>query len=136
MMAMRPSSRPYSTMLAPRSRSRPIRPCSQAVRTRMLIGCAPSMDASKAEEPALGMTRRRLRYRLAIRLVEAAVYARELGRHVVAQRLHGHDGDDRNEGQEQSVLDHAGTPLPVGVELRLEPGLENEQVHGLSSGCC
>src|SRR5204863_1728820 len=87
--------------------------------------------------------------RLCLRIVEAAVRSRtwsaallqravdrgELRRDAGPEGLHGHDGDDGDESQEQAVFDHAGTGLVVGVELGLEPGLQNEKVH-LNSPLC
>src|SRR5207245_11046726 len=55
-----------------------------------------------------------------------------LGGDAAAEGLDGHDGDDGDQGEEQAVLDHAGTGLVVGVELGLEPGLQNEKVHLIS----
>src|SRR5438445_13504459 len=63
-----------------------------------------------------------------LRLVDRAGDLGELRRHAAAEGLHGHDGDDGDEGQEQAVLHHAGATLVTG-ELRLEPGLHDEQVH-------
>src|SRR2546421_7426842 len=133
MMAIRPSRRPYSTMPAPRWEAMARRACNRAKRASMLIGGSPSVDVPKPKSrhrdfpgPAL--------YRLEIRLIEAAVHTGELGRHAVAERLDGHDGDDGDQGEEQAVFDHAGTPLSVEAELRLEPGLEDEEVHQLVEG--
>src|SRR2546425_5920521 len=133
MMAIRPSRRPYSTMPAPRWEAMARRACNRAKRASMLIGGSPSVDVPKPKSrhrdfpgPAL--------YRLEIRLIEAAVHTGELGRHAVAERLDGHDGDDGDQGEEQAVFDHAGTPLSVEAELRLEPGLEDEEVHRIFAG--
>src|SRR5436190_1909720 len=97
----RPSRRPYSTMLAPRSPSTRNLASSQVLRTN----------------------------RSMCRLVERAVDRGELRGDAAPEGLHGDDGDDGDEGEQQAVLHHAGTGLVVGVELGLEPGLQNEKVH-------
>src|ERR1051325_10916533 len=107
MTAMSASNRPYSTMLAPRSPSTRNLASSQVLRTN----------------------------RSMCRLVERAVDRGELRGDAAPEGLHGDDGDDGDEGEQQAVLHHAGTGLVVGVELGLEPGLQNEKVH-LNSPLC
>src|SRR5882724_10119051 len=106
MTAMRARSSPYSTMLAPRSPSALNFAWSQVLR----------MNRSMV-------------------LVQAAVDRGELGGDAGPEGLDGHDGDDGNEGQEQAVLHHARTGLVAGVELGVDPGLENEKVHVVFSSC-
>src|SRR5882672_10686983 len=53
----------------------------------------------------------------------------EVARHPGADELDGDDRHDGDEGDEEAVLDH-GRATVVLDELRLEPGLENEQIHG------
>src|SRR5687767_7839824 len=98
--AIRARSRPYSTMLAPRSLSVLNLAWIQVLRTKRSMV-----------------------------LVQAAVDAGELLRDAATERLDGDNGDDGDQGEKQAVLDHAGTTLAVGVELGLDPGLENEKVH-------
>src|SRR5688572_29693022 len=90
----------------------------------------------KGRRAGTGKPRCRLFYRRELRLLNAAVDARELRRDAATERLDGDNGDDGDQGEKQAVLDHAGTTLAVGIELGLDPGPENEEVHGLSSGCC
>src|SRR5438105_4271482 len=103
MTAIRARSRPYSTMLAPRS--------------------PPALNLAWSQV---------LRTNRSMELVQAARDRGELGRDAAAEGLDGHDGDDGDQGQEQAVLDHAGTGLVAGVELGVEPGLQDEKVHVIS----
>src|SRR5436305_1572901 len=90
--------------------------------------CTPRTD--RREEAGAGTPRRRPHRRA---LVEAGADVVELGRDVGPEGLHGDQSDHGDEGQKQAVLHHAGATLAVGVELGLEPGLENEEIHCSSS---
>src|SRR5438552_11878458 len=60
---------------------------------------------------------------------DLATRVAEFALHLGAQEHHRGDDRERDERDEQDVLHHARSTLIVG-ELGLEPGTEDEQIHG------